>query len=414
MPKHAALSTMLMSWAAFAVISILWSLLTYSLAFGPGGSVLGGLGFGFFDSADRDRPLTNVPEHAYMAFQLAFAAVTAAVVSGSVAGKITLSAWVCFVLLWHTIVYVPLARWVWHPEGWLNKRGVLDFAGGLVVEGNSGVSGLVLAALVGWQQRRAAAAGGGGGGGGGGAHSGAHSVLLILLGAGLLHFGWLGFNAGSAIAAGYGAARAFLNTHLAASAGIVGFAAAEALWGGAGGCCGGRWGRGQPTAVGAATGVIVGLVAITPACGYVSQMASLLIGFSASVLAYAAEASIHRITGVEDVLNAFSGHGVGGLFGVVAVGVFASTSEASPTDGLLKGNAGLLGVQLLGVLVCVVTATVGTAVAWAATCAGFWSMGASPLVAPEHAEGVDEALLKGESAWGDFTSGGGLTSVNLN
>jgi Amt family ammonium transporter len=377
--------------------------------------VLGGLGFGFFDSADRVRPGTTVPEHAYMAFQLAFAAVTAAVVSGSVAGKITLTAWVCFILLWHTIVYVPLARWVWHPEGWLNKRGVLDFAGGLVVEGNSGVSGFVLAAIVGWQARRAARGGGGGFESGGAPHGGKqHSVLLILLGAGLLHFGWLGFNAGSAIAAGYDAARAFLNTHLAASAGIVGFAAAEALWGGARGCCGGRWGRGQPTAVGAATGVIVGLVAITPACGYVSQMASLLIGFAASVLAYAAEASIHRITGVEDVLNAFSGHGVGGLFGVVAVGVFASTSEASPTDGLVKGNAGLLGVQLLGVLVCVATATVGTALAWAATCAGFWAMGASPLLAPEHAEGVDEALLKGESAWGDLTSGTDLTSVNLN
>jgi Amt family ammonium transporter len=210
---------------------------------------------------------------------------------------------------------------------------------------------------------------------------------------------WLGFNAGSAIAAGYDASRAFLNTHLAASAGIAGFAAAEALWGGARGCCRGRWGRGQPSAVGAATGVIVGLVAITPACGFVSQMAALCIGFTASLLAYPVEHSLRHVTGVEDVLNAFSGHGIGGLLGIIGVGLFASTAEDAPVDGLFRGNASLLGTQLLGVLVCVVTAAVGTTAAWALVCAGFWAAGASPLIAPECAEDVDRHLLKGEYAW---------------
>ena len=423
MPRHAALSTMMMSWAAFSAISVLWSLLTYSLAFGPGNSVLGGFGFGFFDSADRLRPgvAGRVSEHAFMAFQLAFAAVTAAVVSGSVAGRITLSAWVAFILLWHITVYVPLARWVWHPSGWLNARGVLDFAGGLVVEANSGISGLVLAALVGRQAKRAAAAAEAGAHEGGAAqllpraaapspHASAepHSVLLVLLGAGFLHFGWLGFNAGSAIAAGYGASRAFLNTHLAGSAGILGFGAAEVLWGGAKGCCGGGWGKGRPTAVGAATGVIVGLVAITPGCGYVSQMASLAIGFFSALLAYVIEKSLHKFTGVVDVLNAFSGHGVGGILGIIGVGLFASTSEASPTDGLFRGNAGLLGVQLLGIVVTAAVATVGTAVSWGAVCACFWVWGGETLVKPEDAADVDRALLAEESAWG----GGAKESVN--
>jgi Amt family ammonium transporter len=132
-------------------------------------------------------------------------------------------------------------------------------------------------------------------------------------------------------------------------------------------------------------------------------MASLAIGFFASLIAYLMEHSLHALTGVEDVLNAFSGHGVGGLFGIVCVGLFASKLEDSPTDGLFKGNAGLLGTQLLGVAVCVVTAAGGTTVAWAITCAGFWVMGADPLVAPESAEDVDQALLKGEYAWGDLT-----------
>ena len=154
MPGKRVLSTMMLSWACFCLMSILWPLFTYSLAFGPGGPVLGGLGYGLFDSSDRLRANTTIPEHAFCAFQMAFAVVTAAVVSGSVAGRITLPAWCLFCVLWHIACYVPLARWVFYPGGWLAQLGVLDFAGGLVVEANSGVSGLVLAALVGWQERR--------------------------------------------------------------------------------------------------------------------------------------------------------------------------------------------------------------------------------------------------------------------
>ena len=207
MPGKRVLSTMLLSWAAFSLLSVLWPLLTYSLAFGPGSPYLGGLGFGLFDSADRLRANTAIPEHAFCAFQLAFAVVTGAVVSGSVAGRVTLPAWALFCALWHLLAYVPLARWVFYPGGWLAQLGVLDFAGGLVVETNSGVSGLVLAAIVGMQERRFRAAAEAAeassqpdapllGGSGGprqraaaatvAQHAAPHSVPFILLGSGLL------------------------------------------------------------------------------------------------------------------------------------------------------------------------------------------------------------------------------------
>ena len=463
MPGKRVLSTMLLSWAAFALLSILWPLLTYSLAFGPGSPYLGGLGFGLFDSADRLRANTAIPEHAFCAFQLAFAVVTGAVVSGSVAGRVTLPAWALFCALWHTLAYVPLARWVFYPGGWLAQLGVLDFAGGLVVETNSGVSGLVLAALVGWQERalrdaREAAAGGGGGeallGAGGAAAAPAaaaprraahahpaltpHSVPLILLGSGLLHFGWLGFNAGSAITSGYSASRAFLNTHLAAAAGILGWAAAEVLWSGLPHARSGapaapgapprapppsclsawrQWGRGRPTAVGAATGVVVGLVAITPAAGLISPMSALLLGAAASLICYGAEHSLPHALGVWDTLNAFSGHGVAGMVGSVAVGLLAARGEGSPSDGLFAGGGGrLLALQCLGVAVAVAVAAAGTAVAWGCVVGALSLAGAPVLTAAgagkgwegEGGEGEGEGEGGEEEAW-DFGSAAGAS-----
>ena len=479
MPGKRVLSTMLLSWACFCLMSILWPLFTYSLAFGPGGPLLGGLGYGLFDSSDRLRANTTIPEHAFCAFQMAFAVVTAAVVSGSVAGRITLPAWCLFCVLWHIFCYVPLARWVFYPGGWLAQLGLLDFAGGLVVETNSGVSGLVLAALVGWQERRQRDAREGGAHGaraealpllqqeqasqapGAGdaqrttcapstaiPHVTPHSVPLILLGSGLLcvpracwvfllffppfsqppafaftshslsspgplprptsprHFGWLGFNAGSALTSGYSASRAFLNTHVAAAAGILGFALAEVLWGGVGVALCARWGRGRATAVGAATGVVVGLVAITPACGFISPMASLGLGIFASLLAFQAEHHLPRAFGVWDTLNAFSGHGLAGMVGTLAVGVFARQSEGAPVDGLVGGGGGrLLAVQLLGVCVAVGVAAVGTALSWGAVVGVFRALG-QPVLAGGEGEGEGEE--GGEDMLGDWA----LSSIN--
>ena len=441
MSHKRVLSTMLLSWSCFCLMSIQWPLFTYSLSFGPGTSLLGGLGFGLFDSADRLRANATIPEHAFCAFQMAFAIVTAAVVSGSVAGRVTLGAWSLFCFLWHLLAYVPLARWVFYPGGWLAQMGVLDFAGGLVVETNSGVSGLVLAALVGWQERRLLEKKRDGGSGGeheeglllslhhhhptpgsgapahqhGAAHAPPpHSVPLILLGSGLLHFGWLGFNAGSAITSGYEASRAFLNTHLAGASGILGWAAAEVLFSGLPAAPSQQHsplslafyrglGKGRPTAVGAATGVVVGLCAITPACGFISPMASLGLGFVAAFISYGMERIVHRVFGVWDTLNAFSGHGVAGMVGTLAVGLFASVGEGAPANGAVFGGAapcgsgiaacgwGLLGVQALGVGVAVCVAAAGTLVSWGCVCGVFAGMGwGSPLLAVSDA-GAEEA-----------------------
>jgi Amt family ammonium transporter len=288
------ITTMYMSFISLSIITIQWSLLTYSLSFASSANpgvdpFVGSLEFGAFDSADRVRPGTRIPEHAYFVFQLAFAAVTAAVVSGAVVGRVSYGAWCVFIALWHLLVYTPLARWVFYSGGWLNKFGVLDFAGGLVVEMNSGVSAFVLAAWVSWEVARArprqqlAAASGAesflsadeeAGESDGDDFAAApsapwsrgafsredrapHNVPFVLLGAGLLFFGWLGFNSGSALASDYLAARAFVNTALAAASGMAGVAVAEAFLKRSGG----RWG--VPSAVGCATGVVMGLVAIT-------------------------------------------------------------------------------------------------------------------------------------------------------
>lgn len=404
MSRRKVLDTMMFSWASFSLLSVVWPLLTYSLAFSTttGNSVMGGAGFGLFDSADRLRPGTQVPEHAFCAFQLAFAVVTSAVVSGSVAGRITLTSWSAFSILWHFLCYVPLARWVFYPGGWLAQRGLLDFAGGTVVEANSGVSGLVLGLLVGLQERRRRGAKGGGqllvGDGdesgsvssdADAAHPHSHaprpfSVPLIVLSAGLLHLGWMGFNGGSAISAGYGASRAFLNTHLSAASGILGWCVSEVVWGGRGGSFIklSTWGKGKVTAVGAATGTIVGLVAITPACGFISPMCALILGFVAAVSAFHMERAVHPLTGGADVLNVFAGHGWPGIVGTLAIGVMAREGEEAPVDA----SASLFGTQALGVLVTLAVATVGTTVSWGVVVLGFKALGWDTLVGGEREE----------------------------
>ena len=441
------------------VISIEWSVLTYSIAFSTNpidqiDPYLGGLSYGAFDATDHVRINTSIPEHAYFVFQLAFAAVTAAVISGAVVGRISYAAWCLFISLWHLFVYTPLARWVWHPTGWLAARGIEDFAGGFVVEANCGLSAFILALLVGYEGRLAAFAlsarttsvaeastasindllgpsdaeteegitvnvasggvrsgtspsstGGGVGGTGGSWDGGAwaprerrtpHNMPFVLLGAGLLFFGWLGFNSGSALKSDHIAARAFANTVLAASSGMAGAAFFETF---SARRKQGVWG--SPTAIGCATGVIIGLAAVTPACGYVSQMAALLIGFCAALIALFVETTVmvRLHMHVDDTLSCFSGHGVGGIVGVIATGFASSKREEAPLDGVFYGGGGaLLGHQLIGLAVTVLLCIVGTTAAWGITRTILKVMNIPFLVTIERAHDLDKSM-HGESAY---------------
>jgi len=256
---------------------------------------------------------------------------------------------------------------------------VLDFAGGLVVEFNSGLSGIVLALLVSRSEAKAELDKEDGvgvdealipGGKPPSPHgSTPHSIPLVVLGAGLLHFGWLGFNAGSAASSGFEASRALLNTHIAAASGILGFVTSEVLWGGKGSSLlsPATWGHGKMTAIGAATGTVCGLVAITPACGYIAPMSALGLGFVASLVASLAESLIKHATGGIDVLNVFAGHGIPGLIGTLATGILARKAEGAPVDASVQ----LFGAQALGALVTFGVAVLGTSISWGITLALF-------------------------------------------
>jgi Amt family ammonium transporter len=419
---------MLMSFAALGVITVQWSLLTYSLAFGthPNAAVdpfIGGTSFAAFSELSWGNNLragTAIPEQANFAYQLAFAAVTSAVISGGVVGRITYGAWCTFIALWHVIVYVPLAHWIFYSGGWLYRNGVLDFAGGLVVETNSGVSAFVLAAWVSWATRRATAAAAPRKVGGAAApsesaadHEAAeapwlvlkarkpHNVPFILLGAGLLLFGWLGFNSGSGLTSGFRASRAWVNTALSAATGMLGWGVAESVWAGGRGLF-----SGLPSAVGCATGLVVGLVAITPACGYVSAMSSLVIGFAAALIAFHVDHFLRaRCTCVDDTLSVFVGHGVGGMVGIFATGLVANVDEMSPSNGAVYGRGEQLGWQVAGILVTVAVAAAGTSVAWGITAAIFHALRLPSLLPPAHASDPD-ASLHGERAYSPAGEGG--------
>ncbi|GHF52518.1 Amt family ammonium transporter [Deinococcus metalli] len=329
------LNTMMMSFAALGVASVAWVAVGYTLAFGPGGNaVIGGLsqlGLGHMAGT-----LTGtIPTPLYAIFQILFAAITLAVVSGSVVERMRFPAFVVFGLLWILVVYAPLAHWVWSPDGWLARLGVLDFAGGTVVEVTSGVSGLVAAAMLGPRLGYPRFA------------SIPHNVPFVLLGTGLLWFGWLGFNAGSALAAGTTAAYALLNTNSAAAAALLTWM----LWDSRRG--------GRPTAVGAATGAVVGLVAITPACGFVTPLGALLIGAVASSVSYVVVAHKHRLL-PDDALDVFACHGTAGIVGTLLTGVLASPVVNPAGAGLLAGHAAQVGIQLVGVLAAAALAGGGT------------------------------------------------------
>ncbi len=339
-PKN-ALNTMMMSMVALGVISVQWVLFGYSIAFGHGTPFWGGLGWlGFHGvGADADPAYAaTIPLQAHAMFQLMFAIITPALISGAIVERMRFPAYVVFLVLWATFVYDPLAHWVWGAGGWLQKLGALDFAGGTVVHISSGVSALVAARMLGPRRdfKRVPIV--------------PHNVPLVLLGAGILWFGWFGFNAGSALAANGLAAQAFTATNTAAAMAMVTWTCLD-------------WIRnGKATAVGAATGLVVGLVAITPASGYVTPLASIVIGAVGAIVSYTA-IQIRAKTRLDDSLDVFSCHGLGGTVGALLTGVFA-TKIVNPAggDGWLAGNFAQMGTQVIAVLAAVAISVIGTVV----------------------------------------------------
>ncbi len=324
------LSTIMQSFIIICLVSVQWVLFGYSLAFGPDqGHLTGTLewlglkGVGMEANADY---AATIPHQVFMMFQLMFAIITAALITGSIAERMRFPAFLAFVLLWSTFVYDPLAHWVWGLGGWLRNLGALDFAGGTVVHISSGVSGLVAALVLGRRK------------GYGSEPMLPHHLPMTVLGASLLWFGWFGFNAGSALAAGGLAASAFMVTNTAAAMAALSWVFTE-------------WAhRGKPTVLGAVSGAVAGLVAITPASGFVGPMPALLIGLVAGAVCYLAVSLVKAKLGYDDSLDAFGVHGIGGTWGALATGLFASRAvNSAGNDGLFFGNPGQVWIQFVGV-----------------------------------------------------------------
>lgn len=325
------LAMLMQNFATMAIVGLAWVWLSYSLAFGPDWGGLGLLGDFHFaalshiSSAVPGMVHQRIPQLAFVAFQMMFAVITAALLTGSSADRVSFGAFCIFVLVWSVVVYDPIAHWVFSPEGWLAKRGTEDFAGGTVVEITSGVSGAALALVVGprrgWPRELMRP----------------HNVPLSVLGAGILWFGWFGFNAGSALSAGRAAA-AFVNTNTATAAALLAWLAVEKLR------------DGRPTTLGAASGAVAGAVAITPACGFVNTVGATVIGLVAGG-ACALAVNLKFKLRVDDSLDVLAIHGVGGFVGMLMVGFFG-VSAVSGANGLFYGGgAGLLGRQALAVVV---------------------------------------------------------------
>jgi len=334
------LSTIMHSMVAIPIVSTLWLLIGYTLAFGPSAlGLIGGLDHALLRGLVGQTRGT-VPTLAFVAFQMMFAIITPALISGGFAERMRFTAYLAFVVGWSLLVYAPVAHWVWAEGGWLFDLGALDFAGGTVIHITAGFSALVCAIMVGkrlkYPQERPLP----------------HNLTMTMTGTALLWFGWFGFNAGSALASGHLAALAFTTTHLGAAGGAIGWVVIEWKHGG------------KPTALGVSSGVVAGLVAITPAAGFVDPWAALVIGLLAGLACFGAVLAKHRL-GYDDSLDAFGIHGVGGVVGAVLTGVFAvqhTFSDASApigSDGLLRGGLKQFGVQ---VLACVVVAVYATAV----------------------------------------------------
>lgn len=323
------LGTIMQSFIALGVITILWVLYGYSLSFGPDKwHIIGSLdwvglrGVGLEPNPDY---AATVPHQAFMIFQMMFAVITPALITGAFAERFKFKTYLVFLVLWATLVYFPLAHWVWGVGGWIRNLGALDFAGGLVVHISSGVSALAAAIIVGKRK----------------GHNiepmAPHNLTMTLMGAALLWFGWFGFNGGSAVASGSLATSAFVVTHLATAAAALSWMTAEWIY------------RGKATVLGAASGAVAGLVAITPASGFVGPMPALIIGLVAGTLCYMA-VNLKTKLGYDDSLDAVGVHGVGGTWGAIATGLFASKAiNSAGNNGLFFGNSSLLWSQLISI-----------------------------------------------------------------
>ncbi|GER93104.1 ammonia channel protein [hot springs metagenome] len=336
------LGTIMQSFVAIAVVSLQWILFGYSLSFGPDISgVIGSLdwiGLKGVSIVPNPDYAATVPHIAFMIYQAMFAVITPALISGAFAERMKFSAFLLFTLLWSTIVYNPIAHWMWGNGGWLKNMGVLDFAGGIVVHITSGISALAAAIIIGKRK--------------GYMHEAIypHNLPMTVLGAGLLWFGWFGFNAGSALSSGALSAMTFVATHISAVAATLIWVIIEWLH------------RGKPTMFGAATGAIAGLATITPASGFVGPMSALLIGLAAGIVCYISLNMKNRL-GYDDSLDAFGVHGIGGIIGTLATGLFAQKAiNPSGADGLFFGNPRLFITQLIAVAITIVYSFIVTAV----------------------------------------------------
>jgi len=335
------LNIIMQSFIVLAMVSVQWVLFGYSISFGHDtGGIIGSLqwlglhGVGLVPDGTYS---STVPHQLFVLFQLMFAIITVALISGSVAERMRFPAFLVFALVWTTFIYDPLAHWVWGTGGWLKQLGVLDFSGGTVVEICSGVSGLVMCLVLGKRK------------GYGVTPMPPHNLPFTILGAGILWFGWFGFNAGSALSANGIAVNAFMATNTAGAAATMAWVFTEWLH------------RKKPTVLGAASGSLAGLVAITPACGYVDPMGALIIGIVAGVFCYWGVSILKQKFGYDDSLDVFGIHGIGGTWGTIATGLFATTS-VNPTaaNGLFYGNPNQLGIQLVGMVATYAFVGIGT------------------------------------------------------
>ncbi len=333
-----SLNTMAMTFVTFCIVSFLWVIYGYPLAFGSDiGGVIGSPAKLFLSGVGTNS-ITDlaktIPEFVYIVYQLTFAAITVALASGAYIERMKFSAWVIFTVLWMTLVYVPVAHWVW-GGGFLAKLGALDFAGGTVVHVNAGVAALVGALVLGKRREKAILPG---------------NLTLVVTGAGLLWFGWFGFNAGSAVAANGLAGAAFINTNTATAAAALSWMVTE-------------WVHSKkPTVLGLASGAVAGLVAVTPAAGFVNIGGAIVIGIVAGIVPFFAVAKLKPLFGYDDTLDAFGIHGIGGMLGAILTGVFADPAINEAGRGLLYGNPGQLLTQLIAVATTVVYSGVMTLV----------------------------------------------------
>jgi Amt family ammonium transporter len=351
--SHNILNTLMMSFVLMGIVGVTWILWGYSLSFAPGLPFIGGLQWfglngvglettGYLQGSAPGEVVSyagTIPHQAFMIYQAMFAIITPALISGAIAERMSFRAYCLFVVLWSTFIYTPLAHMVWAKGGFLGLYGgigALDFAGGTVVHISSGVSALVAAMVLGPRKNYPDRL------------SPPHNVPFILLGAGLLWFGWFGFNAGSALSAGTVATVAFVTTNTSAAAGALMWLILEATL------------RGKPTAVGAATGAVAGLVGITPAAGFVTPVAAILIGFITSVVCFFAVSYKHKLQ-IDDALDTYPVHGVGGTIGAILTAIFATTEvNAGGKDGVLRGNFEELFVELGAIALAYIIAAVGT------------------------------------------------------